>query len=164
LLENFGGHMYAAGLTMKKENFKAFKQKFEEIVAELIMNEQLVPSLEIDMELKLTDITPKLHRILKQFEPLGPENMAPVFITENIVDDGSGRIVGNNKEHLKLNLLHEEEPFKPYPAIGFNLAQYYPYISKGYPFDICYCIDENEYRGQTTLQLRVKDIKPEKKF
>jgi single-stranded-DNA-specific exonuclease len=163
LLENFGGHMYAAGLTMKKENFKAFKHKFEEIVAESIMVEQLVPSLEIDMELKLSEITPKLFRILKQFEPLGPDNMAPVFITENIVDDGSGKVVGNNKEHLKLNLLHEDEPFKPYPAIGFNLANYYNYISKGYPFDICYCIDENEYRGQTSLQLRIKDLKPEKK-
>jgi single-stranded-DNA-specific exonuclease len=162
LLENFGGHMYAAGLTMKKENFKAFKQKFEEVVSDLIMNEQLVPSLEIDMEIKLTDITPKFHRLIKQFEPFGPENMAPVFMTENIVDDGTGRIVGNNKEHLKLNILHEDEPFKPYPAIGFNMANYYNYISKGYPFDICYCVDENEYRGQTSLQLRIKDIKPEK--
>jgi single-stranded-DNA-specific exonuclease len=162
LLENFGGHMYAAGLTMKKENFKAFKQKFEAIVEEQIMAEQMVPSVEIDMELKLKEITPKLFRVLKQFEPLGPENMAPVFFSENVVDDGSGKVVGNSKEHLKLNILHEDEPYKPYAAIGFNLAQYYPYISKGYPFDICYCIDENEYRGNTNIQLRIKDIKPEK--
>ncbi len=162
LLENFGGHMYAAGLTMKKENFKAFKQKFETIVEEQIMAEQMVPSVEIDMELKLKEITPKLFRVLKQFEPLGPENMAPVFFSENVVDDGSGKVVGNSKEHLKLNILHEDEPYKPYAAIGFNLAQYYPYISKGYPFDICYCIDENEYRGNTNIQLRIKDIKPEK--
>ncbi len=162
LLENFGGHMYAAGLTLKKENFKAFKKQFEDIVAETISNEQLTPSIEINMELKLNDITPKLFRIIKQFEPFGPENMAPLFFTENVVDDGSGRIVGNSKEHLKLNILHEDEPFKPYPAIGFNLADYYDYISKGYPFDICYCIDENDYRGQINLQLRIKDIKPDK--
>ena len=93
--------MYAAGLTMKKENFKAFKQKFEEIVADSIMVEQLVPSLEIDIELRLKDITPKLYRIIKQFEPFGPDNMAPIFITENVVDDGTGRPVGNSKEHLK---------------------------------------------------------------
>lgn len=162
LLENFGGHMYAAGLTMKKENFKLFKQRFEEYVADAIMSEQLVPSLDIDMELKLSDITPKFQRIIKQFEPFGPENMAPVFITENVVDDGTGKPVGNAKEHLKLNILHEDEPFKPYPAIGFNLAHHYKYINKGYPFDVCYCIEENEYRGQVTLQLRIKDIKPEK--
>jgi single-stranded-DNA-specific exonuclease len=162
LLENFGGHMYAAGLTMKKENFKAFKKRFEEIVADTIQNEQLVPSLEIDMELRLKEITPKLYKIIKQFEPFGPENMAPVFFTENIVDNGTGKPVGNSKEHLKLNLLHEDEPYKPYPAIGFSLANYYSYISKGYPFDICYCIDENEYRGNVNLQLRIKDIKPEK--
>lgn len=162
LLENFGGHMYAAGLTLKKENFKAFKKLFEDIVADTILNEQLIPSIEIDMELKLKDITPKLYRIIKQFEPFGPDNMAPVFFTESVVDDGTGRKVGNAKEHLKLNILHEDEPFKPYPAIGFNLAGYHNYTSKGYPFDICYCIDENEYRGQVNLQLRIKDIKPDK--
>lgn len=159
LLENFGGHMYAAGLTMKKENFKAFRKKFEEMVVESVMSEQLIPCIELDMELKLKDITPKLYRIIKQFEPFGPNNMAPVFFTETVVDDGSGRIVGNNKEHLKLNIIHEDEPFKPYPAIGFNLSNFYPYISKGYSFDICYCIEENEYRGQTSIQLRIKDIK-----
>jgi single-stranded-DNA-specific exonuclease len=162
LLENFGGHMYAAGLTMKKENYKAFKKRFEDIVADTIQSELLVPTLEIDMELRLKEITPKLYRIIKQFEPFGPENMAPVFFSENIVDDGTGKPVGNSKEHLKLNLLHEDEPFRPYPAIGFCLAEYFGHISKGYPFDICYCIDENEYRGTTTLQLRIKDIKPDK--
>jgi single-stranded-DNA-specific exonuclease len=160
LLENFGGHMYAAGLTLKKENLKAFKQKFEEVVADTIMAEQLVPSIEIDMELSLRDINPKLYRILKQFEPFGPGNMAPVFISENVVDDGTGKQVGGAKEHLKLNILHEDEPFKPYPAIGFNLGSHFKSIGKGRPFDVCYCIDENEYRGQTTIQLRIKDIKP----
>ncbi|MCX7986524.1 MAG: single-stranded-DNA-specific exonuclease RecJ [Bacteroidales bacterium] len=163
LLESFGGHMYAAGLTLRKENFVAFQKLFEKVVAENIHTEQVIPSVEIDMELRLKDITPKLLRIIKQFEPFGPENMAPVFFTENVVDDGSGRPVGNQKEHLKLNLLHEDEPFKPYPAIGFNLANIYPEIAHGTPFDICYCIEENEYRGQKNIQLRIKDIKPDKR-
>lgn len=162
LLENFGGHMYAAGLTLRKENLKTFIQKFEEVVSQTITSEQLTPSIEIDMELRLKDITPKLIRIIKQFEPFGPENMAPVFFTENVVDDGGGKTVGTNREHLKLNILHEDEPFKPYSAIGFNLSEYYKYISNGYPFDICYCIEENEYRGNKNIQLRIKDIKPDK--
>jgi len=162
LLESFGGHMYAAGLTLRKENFAAFRKQFEQVVAENILQEQIIPSIEIDMELKLKDITPKLYRILKQFEPFGPENMAPVFFTENVADDGTGRPVGAQKEHLKLNILHEDEPFKPYAAIGFNLAHIYPQIANGTPFDICYCIEENEYRGQKSVQLRIKDIKPDK--
>lgn len=164
LLESFGGHMYAAGLTLRKENFAAFQKQFEQVVTENILQEQLVPSIEIDMELKLKDISPKFLRILKQFEPFGPENMMPVFFTENVVDNGTGRPVGSQKEHLKLNLLHEDEPFKPYSAIGFNLAHLYPEIANGTPFDICYCIEENEYRGQKSIQLRIKDIKPDKKL
>lgn len=159
LLENFGGHIYAAGLTLKKENLKEFTQRFEEIVSETILNEQQIPNVDIDMELRLRDITPKFYRILRQFEPFGPENMNPVFFTENVVDDGSGKEVGNNNEHLKLNLLHEDEPYKAYSAIGFNMTGYFKQIKKGKPFDICYCIEQNEYRGQTTLQLRIKDIK-----
>ncbi|MGC8803657.1 MAG: single-stranded-DNA-specific exonuclease RecJ [Bacteroidales bacterium] len=162
LLESFGGHMYAAGLTLRKENFAAFQKLFEQVVAENILQEQIIPSIEIDMELNLKSITPKLLRILKQFEPFGPENMTPVFFTENVADDGTGRPVGTQKEHLKLNILHEDEPFKPYPAIGFNLAHLYPSIANGTPFDICYCIEENEYRGQKSIQLRIKDIKPDK--
>ena len=159
LLENFGGHMFAAGLTMKKENLKAFTQQFEEVVCDTIMNEQMIPIVDIDMEISLKEITPKLFRILKQFEPFGPENMMPVFMSESVVDDGTGKAVGANGEHLKLSLLHEDEPFKPYPAIGFNLSQHYKHIIKGKPFDVCYCVDENEYRGHTNLQLRIKDIK-----
>lgn len=163
LLENFGGHMYAAGLTLKKENLNKFRLKFEEAVAENIQNDQLIPSIDIDIELQLKEITTKLHRILKQFEPFGPENMAPVFMSEGVVDDGTGKQVGSNKEHLKLNIIHEDEPFKPYPAIGFGMGDLFNKIGKSSSFDICYCIDENEYRGNTSLQLRIKDIKPEKK-
>ncbi len=162
LLENFGGHTYAAGLTLRKENLEKFIQKFEEVVYEGIQGHPFIPSLEIDMELKLKDITPKFLRILKQFEPFGPENMMPVFMTENVADDGTGRPVGSQKEHLKLNIVHEDEPMKAYSAIGFNLGHFYDDIINGNNFDICYTIEENEYRGQKSIQLRIKDIKPDK--
>ena len=105
LLENFGGHMYAAGLTMKKENLPLFTQRFEEYVAGIIEPHQLIPVVEIDTMLELTDITPKFYRIIKQFQPFGPGNMAPVFMTENVVDNGQSRPVGANNEHLKLTLI-----------------------------------------------------------
>jgi single-stranded-DNA-specific exonuclease len=159
LLENFGGHMFAAGVTLKIENIPAFKERFEEFVAKSIKQDQLVPNILIDAQLDLSDITPKFYRILKQFQPFGPENMSPVFLTKNVVDNGCGRVVGNTSEHLKLELIQEKEPFRVYPAIGFQLAKHFNYISKGNPFDICYSIEENEFRGNTTLQIRIKDIK-----
>lgn len=159
LLENFGGHMYAAGLTMKKENLKAFQRRFEEVVSETISPEMLIPVVEIDTEIKLSDITPRFFRILKQFQPFGPGNLSPVFLTENVVDNGTGGLVGATREHLKLNLIQEEDPYTVFPAIAFNQAQHYGKISNGYGFDICYNIDENEFRGNVTLQLKIKDIK-----
>jgi single-stranded-DNA-specific exonuclease len=159
LLENFGGHMFAAGVTLKTENIPAFKERFEEYVSKNIKKDQLVPSIEIDAQLELGNINPKFFRILKQFEPFGPENMHPIFLTKNVVDNGCGRIVGNTSEHIKLELIQEADPFKVYHAIGFQLAQHYKYIGKGNPFDICYTIEENEFRGNTTLQIRLRDIK-----
>jgi single-stranded-DNA-specific exonuclease len=159
LLENFGGHMFAAGVTLKIENIPAFSKRFEEYVSNNIKKDQLVPTIEIDTQMELTDISPKLFRILKQFQPFGPENMMPVFLTKNVVDNGCGRIVGNTGEHLKLELIQEVEPFKVYHGIGFQLARHYDFIKKGIPFDVCYTIEENEFRGNTTLQLRVRDIK-----
>jgi single-stranded-DNA-specific exonuclease len=159
LLENFGGHMYAAGLTMKKENLKAFQRRFEEVVSETISPEMLIPVVEIDTEIKLSDITPRFFRILKQFQPFGPGNLSPVFLTENVVDNGTGGLVGATREHLKLNLIQEEDPYTVFPAIAFNQAQHYGKIINGYGFDICYNIDENEFRGNVTLQLKIKDIK-----
>jgi len=159
LLENFGGHMFAAGVTLKPENVPAFKVRFEEFVSSNIKKDQLVPSLEIDDQLELREISPKFFRILKQFQPFGPDNMSPTFLTKNVVDNGCGRIVGTTNEHLKLELIQEAEPFRMYPAIGFQLAQHFKFINKGNPFDICYSIEENEFRGTTTLQIRLKDIK-----
>jgi single-stranded-DNA-specific exonuclease len=159
LLENFGGHMYAAGLTMKKENLPLFTQRFEEYVAGIIEPHQLIPVVEIDTMLELTDITPKFYRIIKQFQPFGPGNMAPVFMTENVVDNGQSRPVGANNEHLKLTLIQENDPFKVYPAIAFNLSKYFKKLSGGIPFDICYTLDENCFRGVNAIQLKIKDIK-----
>lgn len=163
LLENFGGHMYAAGLTMKIDNVSKFKERFEQIVSETILDEQLVPQVEIDAELKLSEITPKFFRILRQFQPFGPENMAPVFLTENVSDNGEARIVGPSKEHLKLGIIHEEEPFKAYPAIAFQLADNFEYIKSGESFDICYSVEENNFREKAIIQLNLKDIKVNKR-
>ena len=159
LLESFGGHMYAAGLTLKPENVKKFTQRFEDYVSSNITPEQLIPKIEIDAELKFSEITSKFFRILEQFRPFGPGNMAPVFFTENVTDIGSGKPVGANTEHLKLDLIHEDTPFTPVPAIAFNMAYHWPAIKDGTAFDIAYSITENDFMGKKSLQLVVKDIK-----
>ena len=159
LLENFGGHMYAAGLTLKVGNVPIFRERFEKIVADTILPDQLIPKIEVDGVISLNDITPKFYRILKQFEPFGPENMRPVFITENVVDNGDSRLVGSNSEHLKLCLIQEDDPYKVNDAIAFHQSEHFKRIKKGIPFDICYTIEENEYMGNITLQLKIRDIK-----
>lgn len=159
LLENFGGHMYAAGLTMKEENVPAFIERFEAIVAASITDSMMIPMVEIDSELKLSDITDKFFRILKQFQPFGPGNMSPVFISSDVVDNGDGRLVGADHEHLKLDLIQEDNPYKPITAIGFQLGIHYDHISKGKAFNACYSIAENTYRGVSSLQVRIRDIK-----
>lgn len=159
LLENFGGHMFAAGLTMKLENVETFRKRFEDVVTNTLREDQLIPHIEIDAQLELSEITPKFFRILKQFQPFGPNNMSPVFLTKNVVDNGCGRLVGTCGGHLKLELIQEAEPFHPYPAIGFQMGQHWDYIKAGNPFDICYSIEENDFRGNTCLQIRIKDIK-----
>jgi single-stranded-DNA-specific exonuclease len=159
LLENFGGHKYAAGLTLKLENIPRFQQRFEEFVADTIDAEMLIPVVEIDTEIVLSDISPKFYRILKQFEPFGPENMAPVFLTENVVDNGTGKQVGTSGEHLKLNLIQEEDPYKVYPAIAFQQGNLYKHISMGQGFDVCYSLEENEFMGRVNLQMNIKDVK-----
>jgi single-stranded-DNA-specific exonuclease len=159
LLENFGGHKYAAGLTMKLENVPKFTKRFEKYVSETITGDQLKPVIEIDTEINLNDITPEFYSALKQFEPFGPENMAPVFLTEDVADDGTGKPVGNNGDHLKLNLIQEADPYNPYPAIAFQQGANYPKLHNGKSFDICYSIEENEFMKKVSLQLNIKDIK-----
>ena len=159
LLENFGGHKYAAGLTMKIKNIQKFTDRFEKIVSENIDPELLIPVLEIDTELQLMEINDKFFRVLKQFQPFGPENLSPIFLSENVVDNGYGRTVGNNGEHLKLTLIQEENPFKVFPAIAFHQGQDFQKINKGAPFDICYQLMENDFRGRVSLQIHVQGIK-----
>jgi single-stranded-DNA-specific exonuclease len=159
LLVNFGGHKYAAGLTLRVKDVPRFAERFEQIVNETISPEQLIPVVEIDLELKLKEITEKFFRILKQFEPFGPENNAPVFLSENVVDNGYGRKVGNSGEHFKLTLIHEEDPFKVFPAIAFHQGCHYDKVRRGIPFDICYQLMENEFRGRISLQINILDMK-----
>ncbi|PID93195.1 MAG: single-stranded-DNA-specific exonuclease RecJ [Bacteroidetes bacterium] len=159
LLENFGGHKYAAGLTMKPQNVPLFKKRFEQFVKETIDPGQLIPVLEIDTLLKLQDIDDKFFRILKQFRPFGPENPNPVFLTENVVDNGDGRVVGNKGEHLRLNLIQEEHPFRVFPAIAFQRGRDYSRIRNGMPFDICYQLTENHYQGKVSLQIHILHLK-----
>ncbi len=159
ILENFGGHKYAAGLTLKVKNLQEFQKRFEYYVEENIHPDQLIPVVEIDTELQLSEITDKFYRILKQFQPFGPHNMAPVFLTENVVDNGDGKVVGANHEHLKLCLVQEANPFEVFPAIAFQKGSVFKKIRGGHAFDICYSIDENRFRGAVNLQLNIKDIK-----
>lgn len=159
LLESYGGHMYAAGLTMRIENIPEFKRRFEEIVTRQITDQQQVQSIDIDAKITLSEITPRFFRILKQFAPYGPHNMTPVFVTEDVFDAGTSRLVGKNKEHLKLDLVEPDVNSGIFPGIAFNQSDAYDLITSGTPFDICYSITENEYRGKTNLQLFIRDIK-----
>ena len=159
LLENFGGHVYAAGLTMKEENLEEFCRRMNKYVKVNITREELTPVVEMDAKLNFAQITPKFTRILKQFQPFGPGNNNPVFMTEDVYDAGNGRKVGAGGVHLKLDLMQESLPYRQIAAIGFNMSQYYDHIKAGNPIDICYSIVENFYRGSSTVQLRLKDIR-----
>ncbi|MCG8411151.1 MAG: single-stranded-DNA-specific exonuclease RecJ [Bacteroidales bacterium] len=164
LLENFGGHMYAAGLTLQIDKIEEFAKRFEKYVSEHIEEGQLIPQVDIDSVLELDKINNKFYRILKQFQPFGPENMAPVFVTKNVADSGESRIVGASKEHLKLSLIQESTPFLNFPAIAFQQASVFDFIKSGDFFDICYAIEENNFRGVSNLQLNIKDIKVNSKI
>ena len=158
LLENFGGHVYAAGLTLKEENLPEFARRMSAFVADKITSEMLTPVIEIDSKLDFSQITPKFFRILKQFQPFGPGNGNPLFVTENVYDAGSGRKVGAGGVHMRLDLMQESQPYHQIAAIAFNMADYYDYIKSGNPLDVCYSIVENFYRGSSSIQLRVRDF------
>lgn len=159
LLENFGGHIYAAGLTMKEENLPEFTARIDKYVSTHITAEMATPVVEVDSEINFAQITPKFFRILKQFQPFGPGNSSPVFLTKNVYDDGNGRKVGPGGQHLKLELIQESQPYHQVSAIAFNMAAYFEHIRNGNPVDVCYSIVENYYRGNSTLQLRIKDMR-----
>ena len=155
-IEQFGGHKYAAGLTLDPKNYSAFKNKFEEVVKATIDKKLLIPEITIDLELELSEITPKFFRILQQMGPFGPQNMKPVFKTTSVRDNGYGKTVGSDKSHLKLSIIDGADK-KTYNAIGFGLGNKIKSI-KG-DFDIAYSLDENEWKGNTSIQLLLKDIK-----
>jgi single-stranded-DNA-specific exonuclease len=159
LLESYGGHMYAAGLTLKIENVNEFSRRFEELVTKSLAGQPQVQTIDVDARIGLHEITPRFYRILKQFEPYGPHNMMPVFITEDIIDSGSSRLVGKNTEHLKLDLVEPDDSSAIYPGIAFNMSDKIALIKSGMPFDICYSIAINEFRGKTNLQLYIRDIR-----
>ncbi|MFK7060336.1 single-stranded-DNA-specific exonuclease RecJ [Flavobacterium oreochromis] len=156
-LEQFGGHMYAAGMTLKEENYKAFKTAFEKTVKESIHPDLLTPEISIDAEIQLADITPKLMRILKQFEPFGPENMTPVFMSRSIYDTGYGKAVGQNEEHLRLFV--KQNKSDSFSAIGFGIGKKNALTNHLRRFDAVYSIEENEWNGTVSLQLRLRDLR-----
>ena len=156
-LEQFGGHMYAAGMTLAAEKYEIFKDAFEKEVERTIHPDMLTPEIAVDAEINFSDITPKLIRILKQFEPFGPQNMTPIFLTKNIKDTGYGKPMGQEDEHLKLFV--KQNNSEGLAAIGFNLGNKIELTTHQKPFQAVYCIDENEWKDKVSLQLRLRDIK-----
>ena len=159
LLESFGGHMFAAGLTLRKENIKPFIERFEQYVNSTITEDQMQPRIFIDTELSFSEINDEFFRVMNQFQPFGPENMSPVFVSRNVFDTGNGRMVGSNGEHLKLELCQDKGSMKILPGIAFSQSDRFEYIKGGNPFDICYSVEMNEFRGCKNLQLNIRDIK-----
>lgn len=156
-LEQFGGHMYAAGMTLKAENYPLFKEAFEKCVQETIQPEMRTPEIEIDAEINFSDITPKLIRILKQFEPFGPQNMTPVFMTSDVKDTGYAKTLGSEEEHLRL--FAKQNNTDGIAAIGFGLGKKLSIVKNQNPFQLAYTIAENEWNGTVSTQLMLKDIR-----
>lgn len=156
LLIQFGGHKYAAGLTLKPENVEAFVRKFDEAVSKRITEEQLSPVTEVDLEISLTQIDQQFVHVLKQFEPFGPGNMNPVFLTRGLADRGWAKIVGEN--HLKCALLQPENRNVHFGAIGFGLGEFLPHMLRGQQFSACYTVEENHWNGMVSTQLNLKDL------
>ena len=160
LLENFGGHMYAAGLTMRPENVEEFTRRFNAYVEENIDPQMLMPQVDIDSELLFSDITPAFRKDLNRFQPFGPGNSAPVFATYGVSNHGDAKLVGVECEHLRMDLIQRQKPNTKIQSIAFQQPTHYEWVRSGRPIDVCYQIVENHYRGTVTTQLRIKDIKP----
>ena len=157
LVDQFGGHMYAAGLTLKKENYLAFKAAFEAEVLKTLPDHLKTPEIKIDSEINFESINPKFFRILKQFAPFGPQNLSPVFMTTEVSDTGYGKCVGEDQTHLRVTLTQKRAP--KIVGIGFGLGVQLPIVKSKAPFKIVYSIDENEWNGRVSLQLKLKDLK-----
>jgi single-stranded-DNA-specific exonuclease len=158
LLENFGGHMYAAGLSLKEENIPLFTERLEKFVSENILEEQTYPQIDVDAMLTFNDITPKFYRVLKQFGPFGPGNMKPVFVTRKVIDYGTSRLVGKEQEHLKLELVDASSE-NVMNGIAFRMYAFNDHLKALNPLDICYTVEENTFNGNTNIQLMIRDIK-----
>lgn len=154
LLEQFGGHMFAAGITMKRDNLDAFRERFEEVVASTIDERLLIPEIEINSVLEPEDITPKFYNILRQFGPFGPGNMKPLFVTRGVSDSGWSKVVGT--DHLKFYLKKNGASLQ---GVGFGMGAHLERIRSPEPFDICYSLEENEWNGRRRIEMLVKDIK-----
>jgi len=158
-LENFGGHTYAAGLSLKEDNMQAFTERFMKISSEEISTEQMIPQIDIDEVITLRDINESLMRDLKRMNPFGPDNEKPVFVTYNVRDYGTSRVVGKDGTHLKLDLTDDSVNL-PTKAIAFGMGDYETLVKDGNPIDICFTVEENTYNNNTTIQLMIKDIRP----
>lgn len=163
-IEQFGGHKYAAGLTLKEENYEAFKQAFEDEVSKTIDKNLLTPEIKVDMQIDLAEIDDKFWRIIKQFAPFGPGNMTPIFMTNNLKDTGYGKCVGEDKTHLRFtatqsNSVIERSRSPKFVCIGFNLGEKLELIKDKQPFSAVYSVDENHWQGNVSLQLKIRDLK-----
>ena len=159
LLENFGGHTYAAGLSLKEENLEEFTKRFMQLAAEEIKPEQMMPQIEVDQVIDLKDVNQRLLNELKRLNPFGPNNEKPVFCSLRVQDYGTSKLVGKEQDHLKLEVV-DRKGGGPLHGIAFGMYKHSSYIKDKHPFDICYTIEENTYGGNTTLQLMIKDIRP----
>ena len=156
-LEQFGGHMYAAGMTMLPENYENFKNAFEKVVAATIHPDLLIPEIAYDAEINLSDLNPKLMRVLKQFEPFGPENMTPLFLAKNLMDSGYAKTLGGDDEHLKV--FAKQGNSENFNAIGFGLGKKLDIVKNKNKFDGIFSLEENEWKDTVTLQLQLRDIR-----
>jgi len=156
LCEKFGGHKYAAGLSVKKENLAQFIEEFEKAVSETITEDQLTPKINIDKVIDIDAVDDKLYRIIKQFAPFGPQNLSPIFVSRGVVDNGYGKQVGTDKTHLRINVKRIKHAIS---GIGFGMGNLFEKIKDNQSFDVCYSIDENEWNGRKSLQMRLRDIK-----
>lgn len=160
-LEQFGGHMYAAGMTLKEENYENFKAAFENEVKKTIPPDLLIPEISVDLEMNFSDFDEKFMRILKQFEPFGPENMTPVFLSKNIIDSGYAKTLGNDAEHLKAFVKQNNSP--NFNAIGFGLGAKIDVVKNRNPFEAVYVLEENEWNGTVSLQFQLRDVRAKQK-
>lgn len=155
-LEQFGGHMYAAGMTLLEENYENFKNAFEKVVQETIHPDLLIPEISFDAEIELSEINSKLMRLLKQFEPFGPENMTPLFLAKGLTDSGYAKTLGSDNEHLKAFV--KQGSSESFGAIGFGLGNKLDLVTNKNKFDAIFSLEENEWKDTVTLQLQLRDI------